>query len=40
MNTMALTDQARRELVEKKAACPFLGSAIASRILPVRNDEA
>ena len=40
MDTMALTDQARRALVEKKAACPFLGSAIATGILPVRNDEA
>jgi hypothetical protein len=40
MDIITLTDEARRELVEKKAACPFLGPLVATRLLPVHNDEA
>src|SRR5215208_8079813 len=32
-----LTQLERDELVTKKATCPFLGSAIATQVLPVHN---
>jgi hypothetical protein len=34
----ALTDEVRRELVERKVTCPFLAPAVATGALPVRND--
>jgi hypothetical protein len=34
---LALSDEAKRNLVESKVACPFLGSAIAQGTLAVRN---
>jgi hypothetical protein len=33
-----LSSDERASLVEKKAACPFIGSAVAQRLLPVRNE--
>ena len=33
-----LSDEARLELIRSKATCPFIGSAIAAGILPVRNN--
>lgn len=33
-----LSPGARLELVDRKATCPFIGSAIAQGLLPVRND--
>ena len=37
-NTVELSDEERALLVEKKVACPFIGSAVAERRLAVRND--
>jgi hypothetical protein len=36
----ALSSAARQNLVNRKVTCPFLGPAVASGLLPVRNDEA
>ena len=37
-NPVELSDEERALIVEKKAACPFIGSAVAERLLPVLND--
>jgi len=37
---LQLVDTALDEIVEKKATCPFLASAVASRELPVRNEAS
>ena len=34
---LALTDEARNAIVSSKATCPFIGSAIASGLLPIRG---
>lgn len=36
---LKLSASARAEIVEKKATCPFLASAVATGRLPVRNDD-
>ena len=35
-----LTPNARAQVVEKKATCPFIGSAVATQVLPVRNEAS
>ena len=37
---LQLTAAERNEIAVRKATCPFLGSAVASGLLPVRNDVA
>jgi hypothetical protein len=37
-NPVELSDDERALLVEKKATCPFIGSVVAQRLLPVRHD--
>ncbi len=37
-NVVELSDDEKNQLVEKKATCPFIGSAVAQGKLPVRND--
>jgi len=34
---LALTDEARNAIVSSKATCPFIGSAVASGLLPIRG---
>jgi hypothetical protein len=37
-NVLQLEPEALREIVEKKATCPFIGTAVRTGILPIRNE--
>ncbi|PWT79667.1 MAG: hypothetical protein C5B57_13560 [Blastocatellia bacterium] len=40
VDIIRLSETVRRDIVERKATCPFLGAAIATGVLAVRNDPA
>ena len=37
---LALSEETKREIVERKVTCPFLGSAVAQKLLDVKGEAA